>query len=134
MPLHMKKQSDSVLATMAPAISSGTAPALRDGASLGPAPVTVRRERPPWATKKLDQRIIEGLVTDDSKLFRELSQRGVNEASIREHAHTLGMTKEFIKQCRLSGSRPAMRSCIKCDATFLSSGIHNRLCPRCPRR
>jgi hypothetical protein len=125
MRLHMKKQSHSALEAVAPAMATA-APAI--------ATVTPRRERPPWTSNKLDQRIIEGLVSDDSKLFRELSLRGVNEASIREHAHTLGMTKEFIKQCRLSGSRPAMRACIKCDATFLSSGIHNRLCPRCPRR
>jgi hypothetical protein len=127
MRLQMKKQSHSALATVAPAMAT-VAPA------IATASLTPRRERPPWTSNKLDQRIIEGLVSDDSKLFRELSLRGVNEASIREHAHTLGMTKEFIKQCRLSGSRPAMRACIKCDATFLSSGIHNRLCPRCPRR
>jgi hypothetical protein len=58
----------------------------------------------------------------------------VSEASVREHAHALGLTWGFIKQCRLSGSRPAMRTCIKCDARFLSSGVDNRLCRHCPPR
>jgi hypothetical protein len=91
-------------------------------------------ERPPWATRDLDQRIIEGLVSEDTTVFRQLSANGVDEASVRAHAHALGVTHEFIKQCRLSGSRPAMRTCIKCDATFLSFGIHNRLCHRCGSR
>jgi hypothetical protein len=88
-------------------------------------------ERPAWATHGLDQRIIASFVADDTQLFHELSDRGVNEESVRAHARAIGITHEFIKECRLSGSRPAMRVCIKCDARFLSSGIHNRLCRRC---
>jgi hypothetical protein len=82
----------------------------------------------------LEQRIIQSLVADDASLFRELSRSGFNAAAIRAHARSLGMTHAFIKECRLSGSRPAMRACIRCDARFLSSGIHNRLCRRCPQR
>jgi hypothetical protein len=83
---------------------------------------------------RLDQRIIEMLVAEDGTLIEELSRGGLNEESVRAQARELGMTNEFIKQCRLSGSRPAMRRCIACDASFLSSGIDNRLCRRCPRR
>ena len=87
-------------------------------ASIAPA-----SKRPSWATQRVEQRIIESLVADDTKLLRELARRGVSEASVRAHARTLGMTWEFIKQCRLSGSRPAMRVCINCDVRFLSSGM-----------
>lgn len=87
-----------------------------------------------WQSRRLDQRIIDSLVADDTKLFDELAARGVSESLVREHARALGITDGFIKECRLSGSRPAMRTCIKCDAVFLSSGLHNRLCRSCPPR
>lgn len=89
---------------------------------------------PSWATHRIEQRMVESLISDDTKLIRELERRGVSEASVRAHARALGMTWEFIKQCRLSGSRPAMRVCVNCDVRFLSSGIDNRLCRRCGRR
>lgn len=95
---------------------------------------TARRPQPAWATHGIEQRIIKGLIADDSAMFRELSRSGVNAAAVRAYARALGMTHAFIKECRLSGSRPAMRQCIRCDARFLSSGIHNRLCRRCPHR
>lgn len=82
----------------------------------------------------LDQRIVESLAADDANLIGELARSGVSEASIRARGRALGMTWEFIKQCRLSGSRPAMRVCMRCDARFLSAGIENRLCRRCVRR
>jgi hypothetical protein len=81
-----------------------------------------------------DQRIIDALVSDDPKLLGALTHGGVTRADIDAHARALGVTDRFIKECRLSGSRPAMRSCVKCDARFLSSGVHNRLCRRCPAR
>jgi hypothetical protein len=80
-----------------------------------------------------DQRIVDSLIAGDDQL-RELARDGVSEAAIRERARELGVTWEFIKQCRLSGSRPAIRACMRCDASFLSSGIENRLCRRCVRR
>lgn len=100
----------------------------------GAAASAASSDRPAWATHKLDQRIIEALVAGDVTLFSQLATSGITEASVRAHASSLGVTNEFIKQCRLSGSRPAMRVCIRCDARFLSSGIHNRLCQRCPTR
>ncbi|HEX2679168.1 MAG TPA: hypothetical protein VHM19_21105 [Polyangiales bacterium] len=74
------------------------------------------------------------MVYDDPALKHELLERGISEASMRAHASTLGVTDAFIKECRLSESSPALRKCIKCDLAFLSSGIHNRLCRRCPTR
>jgi hypothetical protein len=74
------------------------------------------------------------IANDETQVLHELSSRGVNEVAVRAHVRAIGVTNEFIKECRLSGSRPAMRVCIKCDMTFLSLGIHNRLCRRCPPR
>ncbi len=96
-----------------------------DGSSVSP---------PVWANPTVDQRIIEALVAHDSPHFKELTDQGVSRESIRAHARNLGLTDRFIKECRLTGSRPAMRVCVKCDTRFLSSGIHNRLCRRCPPR
>jgi hypothetical protein len=91
---------------------------------------------PAWTNRGLDQRIIDSFVAEeiDTALFCELSARGVNAASVHARARAIGVTREFVKECRLSASRPAMRSCINCDFWFLSSGIHNRLCRRCAAR
>ena len=91
---------------------------------------------PAWTDGGLDQRIIDSCVADkaDASLFRELSARGINAASVYARARAIGLTREFVKECRLSESRPAMRSCIRCDSSFLSLGIHNRLCRRCVAR
>ena len=89
---------------------------------------------PPWPSLESDRQIIEALMREDTLPPWLFSRVGVDEKAIRARARELGMSKEFIKNCRLSGSLPAMRACIRCDATFLSSGIHNRLCRRCPPR
>jgi hypothetical protein len=88
----------------------------------------------PLSAEPLDQRIIELLVAEDGSLDDAVLRGGMSEEAIRGRARALGVTNEFIKRCRLSGSRPAMRRCICCDARFLSSGVNNRLCRRCPRR
>jgi len=80
-----------------------------------------------------DQRIIDAIVSEEHTLLRELSSQGLSQEAVRARAGQIGLTNEFIRQCRLSGSRPAMRVCIKCDAFFLSAGTHNRLCRRCVR-
>jgi hypothetical protein len=89
---------------------------------------------PAWASPEFDQQIIDSFIADDGVTLGALAPEGVTEALIRERARTLGLTKEFVKKCRRGGSRPAMRVCMKCDQRFLSSGIHNRLCQRCPPR
>lgn len=87
----------------------------------------------PGLGNETDQQIIDAIVGDERALLHELSLQGVSREAVRSRAVELGLTNEFIRQCRLSGSRPAMRVCIKCDAAFLSAGTHNRLCRRCVR-
>jgi hypothetical protein len=91
---------------------------------------------PAWTNRRIDQRIIDSCVADeiDTALFGELAARGVSSAAVHARARAIGVTREFIKECRLSDSRPAMRSCINCAFWFLSSGIQNRLCRRCASR
>jgi hypothetical protein len=91
---------------------------------------------PAWTDRRIDQRIIDSCVADelDTALFGELAARGVSSAAVHARARAIGITREFIKECRLSDSRPAMRSCINCGFWFLSSGIQNRLCRRCASR
>jgi hypothetical protein len=80
-----------------------------------------------------DQRIIDAIVSEEHTLLRELSLQGLSQEAVRARAGEMGITNEFIRQCRLSGSRPAIRVCVRCDASFLSAGTHNRLCRRCVR-
>jgi len=101
-----------------------------DAAKASPAAV------PAWTNRRLDQRIIESCVADeiDAALFGELAACGVSSAAVHARARAIGVTREFIRECRLSDSRPAIRSCINCDFWFLSTGIQNRLCRRCASR
>jgi hypothetical protein len=78
-----------------------------------------------------DARIIEGLVADDADERASIVQAAGGEAALQARARAIGLTRELIKQCRLSGTRPAQRACMKCDKTFLSWGVQNRLCRRC---
>lgn len=78
-----------------------------------------------------DQRIIDCFVSGNREQLAELSGDHGGEAAVRARAQALGLTQEFIKRCRLSGTRPALRPCLGCDARFLSSGLGNRLCRRC---
>lgn len=79
----------------------------------------------------LDQRIIDCIVADDSEQLGELSRQNGGETAVRKRAAALGLTKEVIKQCRLSGTPARARVCLKCDTRFVSWGLHNRLCRRC---
>lgn len=83
---------------------------------------------------EFDQEIIAALLDPESELLHALYGRGITQKAVSERAGELGLTREIIKRCRLAGTTPAMRSCVKCDATFLSAGKHNRLCGRCPAR
>ena len=81
----------------------------------------------------LDQDTIDRLMAQNDGSTSAEAAVDTVDASLRAQARALGMTNEFIKRCRLSGSRPAMRVCVMCGAQFLSSGIDNRRCRRCPR-
>ena len=49
-----------------------------------------------WQSRRLDQRIIDSLVADDTKLFDELAARGVSESLVREHARALGLALRVV--------------------------------------
>ena len=81
-----------------------------------------------------DGQIIAALIETELGLLNALYRDGVSKQLVSARAAKLGLTHEFIKRCRLTGTRPSLRKCIKCDASFLSAGPHNRLCRRCPPR
>ena len=81
-----------------------------------------------------DRRIIEALVHPEQHLLNALYRNGLTAEAIGACAVRLSLTDEFIKRCRLTGTVPAMRRCVKCDVRFLSAGPQNRLCKKCPPR
>ena len=84
--------------------------------------------------RTLDQRIIDAFISEQEEPLRELVACGLSSEELHERAHELGLTRDFIRACRLAGARPSMRTCMKCDASFVSAGAHNRLCRGCNRR
>lgn len=108
---------------------------MRDSSRIGPVGAPIASgSTPAWTSSALDQQIIDAFVADDGIGSGSLAPDSVSESLIRDRARVLGLTKEFTKKCRRSGSRAAMRTCMKCDLRFLSAGIHNRLCQRCRPR
>ncbi len=96
-------------------------------------PTVSARTLPP-ADPALDRAIIDAFLDEENGGLRALYSRGFSEKTVTERASRLGLTRDFIKRCRLAETRPAVRTCVKCDASFLSAGKHNRLCGRCPAR
>ena len=82
-------------------------------------------------SKSLEQRIIDGFLADDADQLAAVAADVGGDAALRHRAKAMGLTYDFIKRCRLSGSRPALRPCMRCDTKFLSWGVQNRLCRRC---
>lgn len=82
----------------------------------------------------MDRRIIDCLIADDPEELTALAEETGGETVIQDRAKELGLTNDMIKTCRLNGSRPKQRTCMKCDKSFLSWGIRNRLCARCTPR
>ena len=83
---------------------------------------------------EVDRQIIAALVHTERSLLNALYRDGFTAERVSARAGQLGLTTELIKRCRLTGTQPSIRSCIKCDARFLSAGPQNRLCRRCPPR
>lgn len=81
-----------------------------------------------------DNDIVQGFLDDADAFLRTVALRGADVSAVRARAVAMGLSREFIKQCKLSSTRPAMRGCVKCDAAFLSAGFHNRLCRCCRPR
>jgi hypothetical protein len=99
---------------------------------FGAAPAPILAQAP--ADRALDREIIAALVAEEGDGLSALFRRGFSEQAVTERAALLGLTRDFIKRCRLAGTQPALRSCVRCDVPFLSAGPHNRLCGRCPLR
>lgn len=82
-----------------------------------------------------DQRILDLTMSADKEAIRRFASRtGATSKAIRARARKLGLTPPLIRQCRLAGTRPKLRACLRCDTRFLSRGRHNRLCRRCARK
>ena len=80
----------------------------------------------------------EQMVIDELVNGRAVRNHGVlisekDWERLLQRGRELGITAKFIKECRLSGSQPAIRLCVSCDIRFASTGYHNRLCQRCRR-
>lgn len=84
-------------------------------------------------TPETDKRIIEGYIGGRAAMVKELSRLGFSRDAIVERAKVLGLTDNFVKQCRLAGVDIAVRTCLRCDETFASIGPYNRICQRCKR-
>jgi len=78
--------------------------------------------------------LIAAFMSTDHNLLSALYREDSGIEAVNARAADMGLTTEMIKRCRLIGTLPRMRECIKCDARFLSAGPHNRLCKRCPPR
>jgi hypothetical protein len=83
---------------------------------------------------EIDRQVIAALIHTEPTLLQALYCSGITKEVVNASAARLGLTNELIKRCRLTGTRPSLRTCIKCDASFLSAGPQNRLCRRCPPR
>lgn len=99
---------------------------------MHPAPTQPPTIEPTKEEKELDRRVIAAVVHADQALFSELNREGLSVEDVNARAARLGVTTELLKRCRLSGTLPQRRKCIKCDLPFLSVGPQNRLCKRCP--
>lgn len=97
------------------------------------------RQMPPEPSQaiedeELERRIIAAFVHPQQDLLKALYQESTSVAAVNARAVGLGLTTELIRNSRLTGVLPEMRSCIQCDARFLSAGRHNRRCKRCLAR
>lgn len=107
--------------------------------ALAPSPLaSAESDAVPASRKSMgaewDRSVIAHVVADDALALGKLEAAGFEHADIAARASALGLTSDFVKKSKLSGATAAMRTCVKCDQKFLSSGAHNRLCSRCPAK
>ncbi len=82
-----------------------------------------------------EQRIIDLTIAGDQEALRRFSKRtGTELKAVRAKARKLGLTPRVVKGCRLAGTQPKLRNCLRCSDRFLSVGRHNRMCRSCARR
>jgi tRNA(Ile2) C34 agmatinyltransferase TiaS len=84
--------------------------------------------------EELERRVIAAFVHPEQGLLKALYRESASIEAVNASAVRLGLTTEVIRNSRLTGVLPEMRSCIQCDARFLSAGRHNRRCKRCLAR
>ena len=84
-------------------------------------------------TPEIDCEIIRGYAGGDPEpMFRLLEKKhGLSESAVAARAAVLGIDRRFIEQLELSEVSYAPRTCLRCDAVFVSRGPQNRFCPKC---
>ncbi|MBW1871069.1 MAG: hypothetical protein JRJ19_03340 [Deltaproteobacteria bacterium] len=88
----------------------------------------------PLFTPEIDKLIIEGFLGNQRAMFFELRQEGFSRLEVVHRAAKLGLTKQFIQQCNENGVILTIRECLGCNKSFVSTGVHNRLCRGCQTR
>jgi hypothetical protein len=84
-------------------------------------------------TPEIDKQIIDGFVGDKEAMFEELALAGFSKDEIYKRSKSLGLSSNFVAQCRAGNTAVSVRRCLNCDETFVSMGVHLRLCLRCRR-
>lgn len=97
-------------------------------------PIPPEPSQPTSEDEELERRVIAAFVHPEQGLLTALYRESTSVEAVNARAVRLGLTTEVIKNSRLTGVLPEMRSCIQCDARFLSVGRHNRRCKRCLAR
>ena len=88
----------------------------------------------PAFTSSIDGCIIKGFLDNRRAMFKKLTTMGFTRNAILHRAKELGLSDQFLKKCSIGNHNVAMRTCLGCNARFLSMGVGNRLCPRCRNR
>jgi len=82
----------------------------------------------------IDGTIIKGFLENRRAMFKKLATMGFTRSAVMDRAKELGLSEQFLKKCSVGNHDVAMRTCLGCNARFLSMGVGNRLCPRCRNR
>ena len=69
-----------------------------------------RRPSRDYGASDEDEGATEGLVADDTNERASIVKAAGGEEALPARAKAIGRTRELIKQCRLSGTRPAQRA------------------------
>lgn len=85
-------------------------------------------------TNSVDRTIIKGFLENRRAMFKKLATMGFTRSAVLDRAKELGLSDQFVKKCSVGNHKVAMRTCLGCNARFLSMGVGNRLCPRCRNR
>ena len=85
-------------------------------------------------TPAIDSAIIMGYAGDREAMFVAVGEEhGLDRDTITKRAKVLGINQAMLEQMSLSEVRFGPRSCLVCDAIFLSRGPAHRRCRKCTR-